>query len=126
MSFAGDDPSSSSPNLSSFSSLSDNISHFLRIKKAHNVGELDSYSRLSLVVSHWTWACGMRKGQKLDKSHAEALLRLKHFDKNLLEPVYVSEPNPLHYESLEIQNMLGAIKVSEYGSFVDETTTCIQ
>lgn len=126
MSFAGAvDPSSPNLPLSSFSYLSDNISHFLQIKKAHNVGELDSYSRLSQVFSHWIWASGIRRGEKLEKHHAEALLRLDYFDKNLLEPIYVSGPSPLHSESVEIQNVLGDTKVSEYGSFVDESS-CIE
>src|SRR5450759_1877466 len=126
MSFAGADPSSSSNEaLSNFSSLSHNISYFLQFKKAHNVGELDSYSRLTQVFSHWIWASGMRKGLKLETHYAKALLRLDHFDKKLLEPVYVSGPSPLHSESMEIQNVLEDTKVSEYGSFVDESS-CIE
>ena len=67
----------------------------------------------------------MKKGSKLEKHYAEALLRLDHFDKKLLEPIYVFGPSPLHSESIEIQNVLGDTKVSEYGSFVDESS-CIE
>lgn len=82
------------------------------------MGELESYSRLNEVFSHWIWASGIRKGKRLKKSHAETLLRLDNFDKNLLEPVYMLRPTPLHSQSMEIQNVLGDTKVSEYGSFV--------
>lgn len=86
------------------------------------MGELESYSRLNKVFSHWIWASGFRKGRRLNKGHAETLLGLDHFDKNMLEPVYIDEPSPLHSESMEIQNVLGDTKVSEYGSFVGQSS----
>lgn len=118
MSFAGYSPSL---RLSNFTSLSDNISNFLQFPKVHNVGEMITYDRHPQVFSHWIWSCGMRKGLKVENSHAEALLKIDNCYENLLEPVYVSGPFPVHSESKEIQDMLGDIKVDEYGSFTDQS-----
>lgn len=108
-----------SPTLSTYLSLSKNISKFVTFKRVHNVGEMESYDRLKPVFLHWVWASGFRKGLKLDMNHAKAFLWCKHFDKTKLERIFKPGPSPMHSESVEIQNMLGDIKVSEYGSFVD-------
>ena len=110
--------SPSSSDLSNFFSLSNNISNFLRHKKVHDVGELESYSRHEHVFSHWIWAMGMRKGEKLDNNRAKSLLQLKHFDKTLMKPIFyiTAKTSTL---SVDIQQILGNTKVVEYGSFVD-------
>ncbi len=106
------------PDLSDHSTLSENISRFVKEKHVHEIGYLKSYDRLDSVFSHWVWASGMRKGQKLDASHADALLRVSTFDCNRLEPVYIRKLTPLDAESIEIQNILGDTRVDEYGTFV--------
>ena len=109
-----------SPCVENFYSLSDTISEFITIKKIHNIGEWETYARLIQIFSHWIWATGMRKGQKLNQYLAEAFLRVEHFDENHLEAVYVAGPCPPHCYSMEIQNLLGDTKVDEYGTFLNE------
>lgn len=109
-------PTSSSP--TSFPCLSSKISKLIVLNLVHDVGELESYLRLKEVLSHYVWSCDMRNGLKLEQNHAEALLRCEHYDHTKLEPVYKLEPHPMHSDSIEIQNLLGNIKVEEYGSFV--------
>ena len=116
--FAGSYPPSS-PKLSSFMTLSENINEFLGYKIVHNVGEMESYYMLIDEFSHYVWASGYRKGLRLDKYHAEALLELENFDSSKLEPIYKKVPRPMHGDSVDIQNILGNTKVLEYGSFVD-------
>ena len=108
----------SSPTLSNFSSLSGVILKSVERNLVLNVGELETWLRLDNVLSHYVWAVGYRKGLKVDKNHAEALLRCKDFDKTKLQPIYKQVPRPIHGDSIYIQNMLGDIKVDEYGSFV--------
>ena len=122
MSFAGAGPDICS-NLSDNSTISESISRFVKIQHVHEIGYLKSYDRLESVFSHWVWASGMRKGQKLEANHAEALLRVRAFDRNRLEPVYVDRVPLLDAESIEMQNLLGETRVDEYGTFVPKPSS---
>ena len=73
------------------------------------------------IFLHWVWAFGLNKGRNVDNNHAEDLLRRTGFDKNMLRAVFEFEPSPMHSDSMDLQKILGKIKVSEYGSFVDQS-----
>ena len=105
-----------------FSSLSDTILKSVERNLVWNVGEWETCLSLDSVLSHYVWAGGYRKGLKVDKNHADALLTCKDFDKTKLEPIYKQVPRPIHADSICIQNILGDVKVDEYGSFVNKSS----
>ena len=107
----------SSPNISHYSSLSENISSLISSKKHVEMFEKESnIHTLATKFSHYVWATGSRKGQVLSEERVEQLLRLKAFDRALIEPVYVPG-NPLD-DNTQIEKMLENQDFSEYGSFV--------
>src|SRR5450759_2968452 len=110
-----------SPNLSSYSSLSNSIQMFVNSKKnVSSVGAL-SITTNKPIFSHYEWACGMKKGTRLDPEYAECLLCRPGFEKDQLKKIWVPGKVPVHIDSIELQQMLGKTKVSEYGSFVDRS-----
>src|SRR5450759_3159934 len=77
----------SSPNLSNYSLLLDNIQNFIRLKKTKRIGQILSSTTMP-VFSHWVWAFWLNKGQNVDNNHAEDLLLRTGFDKNMLKAVF--------------------------------------
>jgi hypothetical protein len=108
----------SSPNLSHFSSLSDNICNLLATKIPSQLNDMDSTSTTKMQFSHYVWADGSRKGEMLTEVHAKQLLGLKTFDKKSLLPIYVQVP--IDVDRLNIQSILENNRLSEYGSFVKQ------
>jgi hypothetical protein len=110
----------SSPNLSIYSSLSEKVQVFVDSEQRNTfeVGALSSIRHH--VFSHYEWNKGNCKGDRIDFNTAEILLRQPSFQKDNLKPIWILEEAPAHSDSIELQNMLGETKVSEYGSFVDQ------
>src|SRR5450759_3854042 len=89
-------------------------------KVTSSVGALSTTTNKP-IFSHYEWACGMKKGTRLDPEYAERLLRRPGFEKDHLNKIWVPGKVPVHIDSIELQQMLGKTKVSEYGSFVDRS-----
>ena len=107
-----------SPTLSDFSCLSLDVSKFLRYRRVHEVGYLESYDRLIPALSHFVWASGYRKGRYIERTRGEAYERVKGFDITRIKPKFKLVPPPPHIDSVYLQSILGDVHVSEYGAFV--------
>src|SRR5450759_1425509 len=106
-----------SPNLSSYSSLSSNIQLLINSKKkVSSVGAL-SITTNKPVFSHYEWASGMKKWERLDPDYAKDLLDKPCFQKNHLKTIWVPRKAPMHVDSIELQKIFGKTKVSAYGFF---------
>jgi hypothetical protein len=111
----------SSPDLSTYSSLSQNINTFVQKPYTNTIGSLAP--KEELVFSHYEWKVGHKKGQRLDYITAKKLLRKPDFQKDHLDQIWVLDKAPAHSDSVELQNILGNTKVSEYGSFVNSESS---
>lgn len=94
--------------------MSNEVAH----RKVLEIGFLESHGRLVPALSHFVWASGYRKGRFIERTRGEAYLRVKNFDKTKIKPKFKYVPPPPHDQCVELQTILGDIRVSEYGSFV--------
>ena len=107
----------SSPDVSNYSSISESILTFAFQKPHGIIGGLNNRQKQS-VFSHWEWRLGPTRGQRILDTEADNLLQQPGFDRNALKTVYKTIYGPPQKESREIQDMLGNVRVDEYGSFV--------
>ena len=70
-------------------------------------------------LKHFEWSAGPKMGDKVSQKHGRKLLEDNpDFYKPILSTVYAYQRQQ-HQDSKEIQDDLGDVRVSEYGSFVE-------
>lgn len=107
----------SSPTSSLYSRLSSRITSFL--EKGKSSVDTVGASNYVKYLKHFEWTAGPEMGDKLSRTHGRKLLEDNpDFYKPMLLAVYAYHRQE-HQDSKEIQDELGDVRVSEYGSFVE-------
>jgi hypothetical protein len=107
----------SSPTSSLYSRLSSSITSLL--EKGKSSVDTVGASNYVKYLKHFEWSAGPEMGDKLSRKHGRKLLEDNpDFYKPMLSAVYAYHRQE-HQNSKEIQDELGDVRVSEYGSFVE-------